>query len=41
MVKLSGKYSRKLLDQLEQSATDPLKTEQKEQFKKQHKQLMI
>ena len=37
---LSGKYSQRLLDPAKQSATDAFKTLQKEQFKKQQKQLV-
>ena len=40
---LSSKYSQKLLDHAKQSTTDALKTAsiQKEQFKKQQKQVVI
>ena len=39
--KVSGKFSKKFLDHAKQSATDALKVFQKEQFKKQQKQLVI
>ena len=38
---ISSKYSQKRLDYGKQSATDALKMLQKEQFKKQRKQLVI
>ena len=41
---ISSKYSQKLLDSAKKSATDAIETEkllQKEQFKKQQKQLQI
>ena len=38
---LSNKYSQKLLDSAKKSATDAIKLFQKEQFKKQLKQLVI
>ena len=38
---LSGKYRQKLLDQSKQSPTDAIKLLQKDQFKKQQKELVI
>ena len=38
---LSGKYSQKILDHAKQSPTYCLKLLQKEQFKKQQKQLVV
>ena len=38
---LSGKYSQKRLDHTKQASTDGLKMFQKEQFKKEQKQLVI
>ena len=39
--KLSNKYSQKRIDYAEQSATEALKSLQKERLKKQQKQLVI
>ena len=38
---LSNKYSKKLLDSANESATDAIKTASKEQLKKKQKQLVI
>ena len=38
---LSHKYSQKLLDRAEKSATDAIKVSSKKQFRKQQKQLVI
>ena len=38
---LSNKYGQKLLDSAKKSTTDAIKLLQKEQFKKQQKQLVI
>ena len=38
---LSNKYGQKLLDSAKKSTTDAIKTAQKQQFKKQQKQLVI
>ena len=41
VINLSNKYGQKLLDSAKKSTTDAIKTAQKEQFKKQQKQLVI